>query len=405
MARPGSPLGSVDERPHKSGRGRPIQVLVTAVLLIAAGGIGLLAVSAVDHAGTDTQPGLTAMAQTDEAVNQSNATIEDTSYAGLAVVRYADNTTYLFATEPHHLTVNYSVGTQVDRIQVCFEAAPLEREQAGIEDPDADIVPVAECNPPVRTDNATQGTERFEFTEWPEEWIGEANVTVELVVEPDDDEPAVDQLTFSAVILDPEDDFSGGGLSNAEELEYGTDFARTDTDHDGLSDREEIFTYGTDPLARDTAGNGVPDGVEILLGTDPTNPYTPHVFVVAFAILISVGFGGAALYITSGVPPAQEVAPSNGGAINGNTDQNRSTSESTPVLTDQDRVIRLLEEHDGQIKQQEIVERTDWSKSKVSRLLSRMEEQDTISRVRIGRENVITRNIPEDVEAAGEHNR
>jgi uncharacterized membrane protein len=42
------------------------------------------------------------------------------------------------------------------------------------------------------------------------------------------------------------------------------------------------------------------------------------------------------------------------------------------------------------MKQVEIVERTDWSKSKVSMLLSDIEEDGEITKLRVGRENIVS---------------
>lgn len=42
-----------------------------------------------------------------------------------------------------------------------------------------------------------------------------------------------------------------------------------DTDHDGLSDYDELYVYGTSPYLADTDSDGVPDGVEIQNGTNP----------------------------------------------------------------------------------------------------------------------------------------
>ena len=70
-----------------------------------------------------------------------------------------------------------------------------------------------------------------------------------------------------------------------------------------------------------------------------------------------------------------------------------SESESVPddeLLTDEDRVVRLIRENGGRMKQVNIVEETGWSKSKVSMLLSDMEEEGTISKLRVGRENIIS---------------
>jgi hypothetical protein len=70
------------------------------------------------------------------------------------------------------------------------------------------------------------------------------------------------------------------------------------------------------------------------------------------------------------------------------------------LLSDEDRVMGLLDEQGGRMKQVEIVERTDWSKSKVSMLLSDMEDDGEISKLRVGRENIISKRGMEP-EAAG----
>ena len=63
---------------------------------------------------------------------------------------------------------------------------------------------------------------------------------------------------------DPDED----GLTNAQEVFYGTDPLNEDTDDDGLTDGEEI-DLGTNPLSADTDGDGVSDGVEVQICTDP----------------------------------------------------------------------------------------------------------------------------------------
>ncbi|KTG08384.1 hypothetical protein AUR64_19320 [Haloprofundus marisrubri] len=60
------------------------------------------------------------------------------------------------------------------------------------------------------------------------------------------------------------------------------------------------------------------------------------------------------------------------------------------LLSDEDRVITMLEDHGGRMRQVRIVEETEWSKSKVSMLLSEMEDEGLISKLRVGRENVIS---------------
>jgi hypothetical protein len=60
------------------------------------------------------------------------------------------------------------------------------------------------------------------------------------------------------------------------------------------------------------------------------------------------------------------------------------------LRSDEERVVALLESHGGRMKQVEIVGNMEWSKSKVSMLLSEMEEDGVISKLRVGRENIVS---------------
>ncbi|THE65260.1 hypothetical protein D8Y22_08635 [Salinadaptatus halalkaliphilus] len=63
------------------------------------------------------------------------------------------------------------------------------------------------------------------------------------------------------------------------------------------------------------------------------------------------------------------------------------------LLSDEERVHRLLKQNGGRMKQANIVTETGWSNAKVSQLLSQMDDDDEIEKLRIGRENLIT--LPE----------
>ena len=63
------------------------------------------------------------------------------------------------------------------------------------------------------------------------------------------------------------------------------------------------------------------------------------------------------------------------------------------LLSDEERVMRLLRANGGRMKQASIVKETGWSNAKVSQLLSKMDDEDEIEKLRIGRENLIT--LPE----------
>lgn len=53
-------------------------------------------------------------------------------------------------------------------------------------------------------------------------------------------------------------------------------------------------------------------------------------------------------------------------------------------------VVKVLRQHGGQVHQSTIVEVSDWSKSKVSRLLSSMEAEGYVEKQSVGRENLIS---------------
>ncbi|MEY7850833.1 helix-turn-helix transcriptional regulator [Natrarchaeobius sp. A-rgal3] len=58
-------------------------------------------------------------------------------------------------------------------------------------------------------------------------------------------------------------------------------------------------------------------------------------------------------------------------------------------VTDQERVQQLVSENGGRMKQSKIVDSVDWSKAKVSRLLAELEEDGQITKLRLGRENLV----------------
>lgn len=87
----------------------------------------------------------------------------------------------------------------------------------------------------------------------------------ENVAPPPQPGPAVAEPVPAEVELDADYD----GLSDREEQLYGTDAYATDSDGDGLTDRDEVKVFGTDPVAADTDGDGFRDGEEVANGYDP----------------------------------------------------------------------------------------------------------------------------------------
>jgi hypothetical protein len=97
---------------------------------------------------------------------------------------------------------------------------------------------------------------------------------------------------------------------------------------------------------------------------------------------------------TPGASPAGGPDPETAAHAAATTDSPQPTPEPAvsdeELLTDEDRVLTLLEDHGGRMRQSNIVDETDWSKSKVSMLLSDMEDEGDISKLRVGRENIVS---------------
>ncbi|AGB31614.1 membrane protein [Natrinema pellirubrum DSM 15624] len=189
-------------------------------------------------------------------------------------------------------------------------------------------------------------------------------------------------LTFRSI--EPDDaQYAGGSLTDAESVRWSGKREFIDGRPRVVFDRPDSAAIG-DGNTGLLGGNLVP----ILVGV----------------LLLVVGVVAAVWYRRYGpvsddestsddepAAPAGGAAAGAGSAV-GSADA-ADDSESIPneeLLTDEDRVVKLIRENGGRMKQVNIVEDTGWSKSKVSMLLSDMEEEGTISKLRVGRENIIS---------------
>lgn len=180
------------------------------------------------------------------------------------------------------------------------------------------------------------------------------------------------------------------GVEDKEEVDSKTSPNARDSDGDGLLDGEEMNKYGTKPTKRDTDEDGVDDRTEIERGTSPTGgllglvdpSINPMGTMIGGLSLVALA-GGLALYwryYRKTDADEDEAA-----------DAASETDNTMEAVTDEDRIWQLLDQNGGRLPQSEIVTETGWSKSKVSRLLTRMEDDDQITKINIGRENLITR--------------
>lgn len=161
---------------------------------------------------------------------------------------------------------------------------------------------------------------------------------------------------------------------------------------------------GTDDSESDDSGTGADSGTDDRSTTDEGDEpgdgtdSTPGLGFGVVVALLLLGLGGTVAWYTRVLPDTDEGSPD---TETGQQPAPTSTQQETPeVRSDENRVLELLGDNDGRMKQVDIVDETEWSKSKVSMLLSEMEEDGQISKLRVGRENIISI-AGEEPDAAG----
>ena len=107
----------------------------------------------------------------------------------------------------------------------------------------------------------------------------------------------------------------------------------------------------------------------------PETPGTARGVDPAVVAAIEQGVADAAS-VTDPAPPAERAG---------------TTADRGSEPDDETRVLAMLDRHDGRMRQSEIVSKTGWSKSKVSTVLSGMSDRGLVTKLPVGRQNVIFR--------------
>lgn len=220
--------------------------------------------------------------------------------------------------------------------------------------------------------------------EWSEDISGEETLAVEIYTGRDTNGEPVEQVLQPVHILEKDGDLDGNGLTNEREIELGTHPAKADSDTDGFT-----------------------DGIEVMLGTDPRDAATPYRIAVLTIGALTTGAFGILLVAGRLVQTLQALGVSTGREREAESTTDGGSGQTfEPPIRDEERIRQLLSAHGGRLKQSQIVEATEWSKSKVSRLLSSMEDDAEITRVRLGRENLVCLrgHEPSDVTPSWEDN-
>lgn len=107
------------------------------------------------------------------------------------------------------------------------------------------------------------------------------------------------------------------------------------------------------------------------------------------AVLLLTALGALATRLRSGDDPDGEPTAVTASAFGPSGRPPASSGDGDTLSADEEFVVDLLRAHGGRVRQSTIVDASEWSKSKVSRLLSSMERKGYVEKETIGRENAI----------------
>lgn len=180
-----------------------------------------------------------------------------------------------------------------------------------------------------------------------------------------------------------------GTQSNSSSL-AGSDSVTWQGEREFTDNRPQVVfvpaTSGAGGVGGQTADGSNSDG------TDGTTPQSATRWLLGIVGVLVVGAVAVAWYLRNQSTAESRPTPDDraGEEAADTAAPAQPAVSDEELLTDEDRVLRMLDANGGRMKQVNIVNETGWSKSKVSMLLSDMEEEDLISKLRVGRENVIS---------------
>lgn len=97
-------------------------------------------------------------------------------------------------------------------------------------------------------------------------------------------------------------------------------------------------------------------------------------------LAILVAAGGGWWYVSRDRPPTEPTTTA---------EEANPEADEAPLLSNEERVLHLLEERGGRMKQQEVAEELDWTATKTSKVVGNLREDDELESFRLGRENVL----------------
>lgn len=386
-----------------------VLITLVAVLLIVAGST---AVGATD--GDAWGDGQNEMPVDDPTVDNATADTDSAEQRGYVDVSLSGDAHFqeqydIVEDHPGRPFVWKSENLTIDaRVTPTVEASNVEL-CGQLHDDEGEVVGELPCESFTIGERPVEVT--YNMSSWPENSTGQHAIVFELhSIEPNSGDEPIDRHESNVYVLEKDGDLTGDGLSNEREVQIGTDFTTPDSSGNGLTDWQEVEHYGTDPLRLDTTGDGINDATIIRLGLDPTEPYVVHKYAGGILGVVFLTAGVMFFLVRRWIDTSVSLATSNAASSASRDDTTASEqgntataseqgntvpspdgpSEPDPsLLTNDEYVCQLLANYGGRMKQQSIIDETGWSKAKVSRVLSDLEERGQVERLRVGRENVV----------------
>lgn len=193
---------------------------------------------------------------------------------------------------------------------------------------------------------------------------------------------------------------AGFMLDDASELQvsWPDAYNMTAVEPEPQSVEDNVATWDGENAGSDTQS----PQIELIEESQPTNESPPGndepqsmpvEMLAAAAVLVAVTATAVVagwLFRRDGdesvTPPENGAEPADSVA----TDAGQATMPPPELLSNEERVLQLLEERGGRLKQQQVVSELDWTEAKTSQVVSGLREDDEIDVFRIGRENVLT---------------
>lgn len=111
------------------------------------------------------------------------------------------------------------------------------------------------------------------------------------------------------------------------------------------------------------------------------------------AVVVALGsLGIAALWFQRRRVPvssAVETEAEDGTTDDENASDDEQVETAEELLSNEEKVLKLVSERGGRVKQQEIVEALDWTEAKTSQVVQGLRDEGTLEAFRLGRENVL----------------